>query len=184
MIKEMLKGKNVWLRAVEPEDVDFIYQMENDPAVWHAGNTIVPYSRFQIEQYALTSQFNIYTDKQLRLMVDLIESSQKKKTIGSIDLYDFDPIHQRAGVGILIVQDERRKGFASESLGLLIRYCFDVLMLHQLYCSISPDNTKSLGLFQKHRFISCGIKRDWRLKEGKWTDEVMFQLIKDKENQY
>ena len=183
MIKEMLKGKNVCLRAVEPEDVDFIYQMENDPAVWHAGNTVVPYSRFQIEQYALTSQFNIYTDKQLRLMVDLIKSSQKKKTIGSIDLYDFDPIHKRAGVGILIVQDEREKGFASESLGLLTRYCFDVLMLHQLYCSISPDNTKSLGLFQKHGFVRFGIKKDWRLKEGKWTDEIMFQLIKDTEYQ-
>ena len=177
MSKDILNGENVRLRAVEPGDVEFIYQMENDPAVWHVGNTVVPFSRFQIEQYVLTAQHNIYAEKQLRLMIELKLASDKKKIIGAVDLYDFDPLHKRAGIGILIVQDERDKGFASESLDLLIRYSFEILMLHQLYCSISPDNSKSLFLFEKHGFVKCGVKKEWRLKAGKWTDEIMFQLI-------
>jgi diamine N-acetyltransferase len=162
---------------VEPGDVDFIYDMENDPDVWHVGNTVVPFSRFQIEQYALTAQHNIYAEKQLRLMIELKLASAKNKIIGAIDLYDFDPMHKRAGVGILIVHDERGKGFASESLAILIRYSFGILMLHQLFCFISPENIQSLQLFLKHGFVQCGIKKEWRLRDGKWTDEIMFQLI-------
>jgi diamine N-acetyltransferase len=177
MGNELLNGENVRLRAVEPDDVDFIYQMENDTSVWHVGNTVVPFSRFQIEQYALTSQHNIYSEKQLRLMIGLKKPTQSRKTIGAIDLYEFDPMHKRAGVGILIIQDERGKGFASESLGLLIRYSFEVLMLHQLFCYISPDNVQSIHLFKKHGFVKCGVIKEWLLREGKWTDELMFQLI-------
>ena len=162
---------------MEPGDVDFIYQMENDPAIWHLGNTVVPFSRFQIEQYAFTSQHNIYAEKQLRLMIELKVTSHKNKAIGAIDLYDFDPLHKRAGIGILIIHEERKKGFASESLRLLIRYSFEILMLHQLFCFISPENIPSLHLFKKHGFVKCGIKKEWRLKEGVWTDEIMFQLI-------
>jgi diamine N-acetyltransferase len=180
MKNDILKGENVRLRAVEPGDVDFIYEMENDPAIWHAGNTVTPFSRFQIEQYALTAQHNIYAEKQLRLMIELKESSHKNKTIGAIDLYDFDTIHKRAGVGILIVHDERGKGYASESLGVLIRYAFEILMLHQLFCFISPENIQSLHLFKRHGFVKCGTKKEWRLKNGKWTDEIMFQLINPK----
>jgi diamine N-acetyltransferase len=180
MSNNILRGENVWLRAVEPDDVDIIYQMENDPAIWHVGNTVVPFSRFQIEQYALTAQHNIYTEKQLRLMIELKVAFHKKKTAGAIDLYDFDPLHKRAGIGILIVQDERGKGVASESLGLMIRYSFEILMLHQLFCSISPVNTPSIHLFKKHGFVKCGVKKEWRLTEGKWTDEIIFQLLNPK----
>ncbi len=177
MSSDLFMGENIRLRAVEPDDVDFIYQMENDPVIWHVGNTVVPFSRFQIEQYALTSQHNIYAEKQLRLMIELQLQPQVNKIIGAIDLYDFDPLHKRAGIGILIIQEEREKGYASESLGLLIHYCFEVLMLHQLYCFISPENTKSLHLFKKHGFVKCGVKKEWRFNEGRWTDEIMFQLI-------
>ena len=177
MKRDLLKGKNIWLRAVEPDDVDFIYSIENDPVIWHLGNTIVPFSRFQIEQYALASQHDIYADKQLRLMIELHLDTKVTKTIGAVDLYDFDPLHKRAGVGILIIQEERERGFADESLGILIHYCFEVLLLHQLYCFISPGNTTSLHLFKKHGFVKCGLKKEWRLNEGKWTDEIMFQLI-------
>jgi diamine N-acetyltransferase len=180
MSSDILNGKSVSLRAVEPGDVDIIYQMENDPAIWHVGSTVVPFSRFQIEQYALTAQHNIYAEKQLRLMIDLKVASNKNKTVGAIDLYDFDPLHKRAGIGILIVQDERGKGVASESLGLLIRYAFEILMLHQLFCSISPGNAPSINLFKKHGFVKCGVKKEWRLTEGKWIDEIMFQLINPK----
>jgi diamine N-acetyltransferase len=182
MSNNILRGENVRLRAVEPDDVDIIYEMENDPAIWHVGNTVVPFSRFQIEQYALTAQHNIYAEKQLRLMIDLKVASHKKKTVGAIDLYDFDPQHKRAGIGILVIQDERGKGVASETLGLLIRYSFEILMLHQLFCSISPGNAPSIHLFKKHGFTECGVKKEWRLTEGKWTDEIMFQLIIPKKN--
>jgi len=173
----MLKEKNIELRALEPSDVDLLYQWENDQEVWHLSNTIIPFSRFVLDQYIINSTNNIYTNKQLRLMIDKIEK-RKRTTIGSIDLFDFDPANKRAGIGILIVKTERRKGYASTSLKLLINYCFQTLNLHQLYCNITDINTGSLDLFKKHNFEIIGLKKDWLQIKGKWVDEYILQLIK------
>jgi len=162
----------------EPTDVDILYQWENDLSVWRVSTTVVPFSRFQMEQYIMNSQHDIYTERQLRLMIDLVIIKESHKTIGCIDLFDFDPLNHRAGIGILIIPEEREKGYAAEALGLLIRYCFEIVQMHQLYCNISSGNDPSIRLFTKAGFIQSGVKKEWRIIDGKWTDEIMFQLIR------
>ncbi|MBN2173773.1 MAG: GNAT family N-acetyltransferase [Bacteroidales bacterium] len=174
----MIKGKNVVLRALEPTDVDLLYQWENDQKLWHLSNTLAPFSRFILEQYVLNSEQDIFTAKQLRLMIDKI-SDQKSTPIGTIDLFEFDPHNRRAGIGIFIVRNHREHGFASEALQLVIDYCFQTLQLHQVYCNISEDNEISLKLFQKQRFKIIGKKKDWLLLKNRWMDEYILQLIND-----
>jgi diamine N-acetyltransferase len=178
MTGNVLYGENIRLRAIEPADIDFMYTIENDPAIWRVGNTLVPYSRHQIEQYILSSQHDLYSEKQLRLMIDLPLAENGKKTIGVIDLYDFDPQHQRAGVGIFVLPEEQEKGYATEALRLLIRYSFEILKLHMLHCNITADNAPSIRLFEKAGFIQCGNKKEWRYLDNCWMDELMFQLIR------
>ncbi len=173
----MLTGKNLTLRALEPSDVDFFYEWENNEKLWHLSNTITPFSRFTLEQYILNSHQDIYTTKQLRLVIDQNEPGQND-SIGSIDLFEFDPTNKRAGIGILITDKERNKGYASEALELLINYCFSTLQLHQLYCNISADNQTSLKLFKKHNFTLVGLKKDWIYVNEEWVDEYILQLIK------
>ncbi len=173
----MLKGKHVILRAPEPEDVDILYTWENDETQWHLSNTVAPFSRFDLEQFIITAQQDIFTNRQLRLMIDKNVDDKKAITIGSIDLFDFDPVNGRAGIGIMISENERNKGYASESLALVIDYCFENLHLHQLYCNIITDNQVSLKLFQKHGFIIIGTKKDWIRIKNRWTDEYMLQLL-------
>lgn len=179
MTDNILKGPNIQLRMPEPSDVDILYQWENDLSVWRVSTTVVPFSRFQMEQYVMNSQHDIYSERQLRLMIDLAISKTSKKTIGCIDLFDFDPLNRRAGIGILIIPQEREKGFAAEALGLLIHYSFEILQLHQLYCNITTGNDSSIKLFTKAGFIQCGIKKEWRIIDSKWADEIMFQLIRN-----
>ena len=171
----MLKGKNLELRALEPSDVDLLYQWENDNEIWHLSNTVVPFSRFVLEQYIMSSEQDIFTSKQLRLMIDKIGTEQG--TIGTIDLFDFDPANRRAGIGILIVKSERRKGNAMEALELLVNYCFKILHLHQVFCNIAVDNTTSLNLFKKCNFEVVGVKKEWLHIKDKWVDEYLLQLI-------
>jgi diamine N-acetyltransferase len=173
-----LVGNNIRLRAIEPGDLDFMYSIENDPVIWRVGNTLIPYSRHQLEQYILSSQHDLYSEKQMRLMIDRILPENNKKTIGVIDLFDFEPQHRHAGVGIFIMPEEQEKGYAAESLQVLIRYCFEILNLHQLYCNITADNTSSIRLFEKAGFIRCGHKKEWRLLDNIWMDELMFQMIR------
>ncbi len=169
-----LKGEKIYLRALEPTDIDEVYQWENDSSIWHLSNTISPYSRFVLEQYLASAHQDIFTAKQLRLAISL----PSHQPIGCIDIFDFDPLHQRAGVGILIAQKaDRSKGYASEALELLIRYCRDTVHLHQLYCNISEGNDSSLKLFTKQGFELCGTKKSW-LREGNgWKDEFLLQRL-------
>lgn len=170
-------GPNLLLRAPEPADIDTIYRWENDTRIWHLGNTLTPYSRFAIEQFILNADNDIYSSKQLRLMIDWHTYESGTVAVGSIDLFDFDPFHKRAGIGILIDESARKKGFAAEALDLLKEYCFKTLNLHQLYCNIEQSNTLSIRLFEKAGFVHRGTKKEWLLKDGIWTDEHLFQLI-------
>jgi diamine N-acetyltransferase len=173
----MLQSDNIRLRALEPTDIDILYNWENDQEVWHLSNTVTPYSRYLLEQYVINSDQDIYTAKQLRLMIDKTDGYDVV-TIGAIDLFDFDPVNHRAGVGILIIKSERKKGYALEALEILTEYCFGVLQLHQLYCNITVDNKASLELFKKQNFEVIGIKKDWLYIHNKFVDEYILQLIK------
>jgi len=173
-------GPNLLLRAPEPEDVDTIFNWENDTSLWHIGNTLAPYSRFAIEQFVLNAENDIFSTKQLRLMIDLHTTVVEDVTIGMVDLFEFDPHHKRAGVGILIDQKWRKKGYATEALKMLTDYCFHTLNLHQLFCTIEIKNEESINLFTHAGFIQCGHKKDWLLRNGLWADALLFQLINDK----
>lgn len=177
-----LKGQNILLRALEPSDVDVLYQWENDTETWKISNTQTPFSRFVLEEYIVSSHQDIYSVKQLRLMIELIPFpgvTETKRVIGSIDLFDFDANHQRAGIGILIAEKgDRRHGYASEALKVLTEYCFTTLNLHQLYCNITIDNEPSVLLFQQHGFQVAGIKRQWIREGSKFKDELFLQKIR------
>jgi diamine N-acetyltransferase len=173
-------GPNLLLRAPEPADIDLIFRWENDTRIWHLGNTLAPFSRFAIEQFVLDTDRDIFSSKQLRFMIGWHSSVAETTTIGSIDLFDFDPFHKRAGIGILIDEPFRRKGFALEALSLLTEYCFHTLNLHQIYCTIGDDNSESIKLFEKAGFVQCGIKKEWLYRNGSFSDELIFQLINNR----
>lgn len=172
---EYLKGENSNLRALEPEDLEFLYTIENNESFWEISHTQTPFSKYLLKQYLENTHLDIFEAKQVRL---LIEEKTTKTQIGLIDLFDFNPQHKRAGIGILIHPDFQKNGFASEALSLLIDYAFKHLNLHQLYANITANNSKSISLFTKHNFKKVGVKKDWILSEGKFIDEILFQLIK------
>jgi diamine N-acetyltransferase len=172
---DTMKSKNLQLRALEPADVNILYQWENNTDIWHLSNTLTPFSRFALEQYILNVD-DIYTAKQLRLMIDL-HVEDPERTIGCVDLFDFDPAHMRAGIGIMIIEPERGKGYASEALDLILDYAFNILRLHQLYSNVIAGNTASIELIKKKHFDIIGVKKEWLKSGEKYTDEYMLQLI-------
>lgn len=170
-----LKGNTVFLRALEPEDLDFIYEIENDETIWNVSNTNTPYSKFLIRQYLENAHHDIFEAKQLRLAIC---KNDTETPIGLIDLFDFDPNNNRAGIGIVIKENQdRNSGFGSESLALLINYSFSKLNLHQLFANIDPQNSASITLFTKFGFLKIGTKKQWNLVNGSYQDESLYQLI-------
>lgn len=171
-----LKGKDIELRALEPSDLDFLYELENDEAVWEISNTSTPYSKFILKQYLDNAHRDIFEVKQLRLVITL---ASNKTPIGFIDLFDFEPKHSRVGLGIVIFSEgDRRKGYAFQALEIVCAYAFAHLNVHQVYANITEGNTRSIELFQKAGFLKSGTKKDWIFSEGKHKNEILYQLIK------
>jgi diamine N-acetyltransferase len=172
-----MKYKDIKLRALEPEDLELLYEWENNNDYWIISNTVSPFSKYTLKRYIENSHKNIYETGQSRLMIDHISD---RKTIGTIDIFDFDSYHKRAGIGILIANyNYRRKGFASMALTCLTDYCFKTLLVHQLYCNILEKNCESIELFKKLGFKEIGKKKDWIKTSEGYQDEVMYQLINE-----
>ena len=162
---ELLQNETVRLRAPEPEDLELLYVWENNPAWWELGNTLAPYSRYLLKEYIAESHRDIF---------DLCSTGA---TVGMLDLYDFDPHHRRAGVGILVDPFYQKSGLATEALNLLVEYAFSYLKLHQLFVHIPIGNEASKALFTRCGFTVTGILTDWITTRDGYSDVLTMQRI-------
>lgn len=171
---ETLRGQKIYLRALEPDDLEYLFTVENNEKFWEVSSTTTPFSKYLLWQYLENSHKDIFEVKQLRLMICERDGSRR----GFIDLFDFDPKNRRAAVGIIINSEgDRQKGFGAEALNMLITYCFTHLELHQIYAGVGIDNVSSKMLFEKAGFIKTGQKKDWLRVNGTYKDELIYQLI-------
>lgn len=171
----MLASGNILLRAVEPEDANFLFEMENNPDVWNVSNNLAPYSRYQIEQYVLGNPNDIVANKQLRLIIEYEEKPALMAIAGAVDLYDVDLVNRRAGIGIVVLDQYRGRGIAKMALHEMIRYCSSHLRLVQIFCSVAGNNKASIRLFTGAGFIGCGVRKKWFSGTDGWQDEFLFQ---------
>ncbi|MBE16867.1 MAG: GNAT family N-acetyltransferase [Cytophagaceae bacterium] len=170
-----LEGTTIYLRALEPDDLDNLYRIENDERLWALSETQIPFSQYALKSYLDNAHRDIYEVKQLRLAIC---TQSDHSLVGLIDIFDFDPLHLRAGVGILIAQQANRKqGYGRQALELLIAYARTHLQLHQLYANIGANNHPSIQLFEKCGFSQSGIKKDWRRFGQSFTDELFYQYL-------
>lgn len=169
-----LKGEQIYLRALEQRDLDFLYELENNTSVWEVSGTVTPYSKDVLQLYLDSAHRDIYDVKQLRLVI----CSKDNKVVGLIDVFDFEPNHNRAGIGIIVLDEgQRNRGIGSEAIMLLCTYLFNVLGLKQIYANILEENAPSLHLFKKLGFQEIGVKKDWVRFKDTYKNEVLLQKI-------
>ncbi len=170
----LLSDGTIELRALEPYDLDLIYRWENDTDLWDAGPAIAPFSRDLLARYIESYVADIYVDKQLRLMVTV---SSTGETVGTVDLTDFDPVHRRAAVGILIDSRWARRSYGTRALGIICSYAFERLGLHQLWATVGADNEASIRLFEKCGFRHYGRLRSWLRRSTGYVDAYLMQRL-------
>lgn len=162
---------HVILRALEPEDLDFLYEIENDESLWDVGCTNVPYSRQVLLDYIASATADIYTDKQVRFVIE----NELRQAVGMIDLMNFDPRHQRAELGIVIKKDFQGQGLASMAVSHLLQYARNVLHLHQVYAIVSVGNIKTIKLLETVGFQCDNKLKEWLVKSDGYEDAYFFQ---------
>lgn len=162
---------NVVLRAMEPEDLDLLYQIENDTKLWNIGLTNVPYSRYVLHDYIATSSGDIYTDKQVRLIIE----NEEHQTIGLVDIMNFNPQNRRAEMGIVLQEAFRQKGYGKDAIQKVMRYAKEVLHLHQLYVVVNTSQKSTIGLFLRMGFKETCQLTDWLYDGELYHDATLLQ---------
>lgn len=170
-----LENNILRLRALEPEDLEILYIWENMPVFWETGNTRQPYSKFALKEYISQTNTNIYETGQLRLM--MVDKSSGK-TVGTVDLFDFDIHHSRIAFGLFVAPEFQGKGFAKAALQLIEDYVFNYLKIYQLYCHIAVNNKASTSMFKKENFSEIVLKK-WIKTGSGFEDITVFQQFID-----
>lgn len=163
----------VRLRAMEPEDLDALYRIENDRDVWDVGENNVPYSRYILHDYIANASADIYADKQVRMVVE----NEKGQLVGVADVVNFCPSHARAEVSIVICREHRKKGYARAAIRQIMEYALRTLHLHQLYAVVREDNMPSLNLFSSLGFKSKMVLDDWLFDGKDYHNAVVMQFF-------
>jgi len=171
-----LENDRIKLRALEPEDLQFLYQWENDTRLWEYGSTLSPFSKYVLHQYLESASRDIFEARQLRFMIVEKESDT---VLGTVDLYDFDPLHGRVGIGILLDEAFQGKGYAVQTLSLVKEYAFGFLHVNQLFAYIPWDNLPSLRLFKRSGYAEAGCLKKWNRTVDGWRDVFIYQLFAD-----
>ena len=166
----------VKLRKIEPFDLPFLYQWENDASVWADGSNHNPLSQQDLREYISSTTGDIYKDGQLRLVIQSVSeavctlsaqrsvSPQDGLTIGCVDLFDFDVRNRRAAIGMYVSPGMRGKGVGKEALALLEEYAFSHLRLRVIYAVISARNTACATLFRNAGYTPSSPLTDWTLE--------------------
>ncbi len=165
--------KKIRLRAIEPEDLDLLYHIENDVRLWNVGTTNVPYSRYTLHDYVANASDDIYVDRQVRMMVE----NESGDIVGIADVVNFDPSHRRAEVGLIVLEALRRQGYGSAILSAVAHYAVSVLHLRQLYAFCDTRNEASLRLFRKMGYRESAVIADWLYDGREYHDALLMQLV-------
>ncbi len=181
---------SVVLRKIEPTDVPFLYQWENDAQTWADGANHNPLSHQDLRDYVSQTTGDIYKDRQLRLIIEteeekageIVEGRLGERvegerdqtdekigvggcyTIGCADLFDLDIRNGRAAIGLYIAPEYRGKGYAADVLSQLEQYAFGFLHLRVLYAVISIRNAACNTLFEKSGYTPSTPLKNWTLE--------------------
>ncbi|MDE6265730.1 MAG: GNAT family N-acetyltransferase [Muribaculaceae bacterium] len=174
-MKPLLCNDTLRLRAPEPSDAEFFKKWDNDTSLWDTGSSCAPYSLHLIEDYIANYNPDIFVTRQLRLMVEL---SSTGEVVGAIDIYDFDPISRRAGVGFIIDSNFRGNGYGSSALRIVEEFCRVRLNMKQLYAYSGVENFPSIKTLENASFKRCGKLRRW-IPTGfnRFADAFIFQIV-------
>lgn len=169
------------LRPIEPEDLELLYTIENDPEIWDTTTSEPPFSRYALKQYVAASS-SAYACGELRLIIEIADAKKQKQAIGLVELINFSPLAARAEVGIALLKDYRNKGYGQRALALLEAFAISRLRMHLLYARASVNNEASQQLFRKSGYEVIAELPDWVFESGSYQPATLFLKILQKKS--
>lgn len=107
----------------------------------------------------------------------VIYSKEDKKVIGAIGYVQFWPEHMRCEVGYAISKHYWNKGYTTEALKALIKYNFELAMMHRIEARCIEENVGSYRVMEKAGMQFEGILRDQLFIKGKFRNMKLYSII-------
>lgn len=180
----------IQLRKIEPEDLPFLYQWENDASAWADADNHNPLSHRDLRDYIESTTGDIYRDGQIRLVIELLPTetttettttttttttTESRLTIGCIDLFDLDARNRKAALGMYIAPEFRGQGYGRQAVAQTEQYAFQHLNLRMIYAIIRETNIACRSLYQSMGYQPTAHLRAWTLE----SDAVVWQKISE-----
>lgn len=168
-----LDGEQVTLRVAADEDVPFLLDEWNSPAVRATRSDLYPRGREEVRRY-LGGRLG-REDRSLALLACV-----DGEPVGLVLLIREAPndVEFRQGeLAFWIAREHWGNGYATAAARLLLGHAFGRLGLHRVRASTYDDNEASRRVLEKLGFEEEGVDREAALVEGEWVDQVRYGLV-------
>ena len=169
----ILETERCKLRFFKSSDVDALFSICNDKEFNQYIPLPYPYHKSDAKKWIkLQSQkreSGLGFDYAVVLKAD-------NKLIGSVSI-EIDKKNQFGELGCWISKQCWGNGFATESLKRLTSFAFEDLGLHKVYAKCYKENIASLRAIQKCGLTFVGTLKEHSLKDGKFHDCLLYELI-------
>jgi diamine N-acetyltransferase len=150
----VVMNKNVSIRVINVSDFELLKQIELD-----VSNKKYSDLNEQLNEDVLFSFINsnhdIYSHNQLKFTI-----LENNKRAGFVDLYEVDFKKNRAGIGIIILPEYRRRHIATSAINEVIKWSNKIGISHY-FAEVEKSNISSLHLFEKAGFHQVKETQDY-----------------------
>lgn len=167
------QGRCVRLRNHEPEDWKNYWAWYQDSETERKdGNLSFPQSQEQTKHWTQAAALKQPEHNGCNLLIE----NNEGEVIGRIGAHDHNPRVGHFGYGLVIAKEQRRKGYASEAILLLLRYFFQELRYQKVTIQVASFNQDSIGLHEYLGFQLEGRIRRAGFTRGQYVDELHYGL--------
>ena len=170
------QGTRVRLRAIEPADWETYFAWNQDDEMTRALYFIpFPQSQESVKRFAEQAALQRPEEDNFRFVIE----NNEQEVVGDITTHHCDQHSGNFSWGVNIIEEHRRKGYASEALPLVMRYYFQELRYQKVTVHIASFNEASIKLHERLGFQQEGCIRRTIYTDGQYFDNLVYGLTKE-----
>lgn len=169
-----LSTNRMLLKSITPAIINELFETKSkeeimqyfgaDEAIYNHLKTMVEDG---MEAYRVTSFYFLLIDK------------KSEKVIGECGYHTWSVPHRRAELFYSLRNEtDKRQGYMSEALKVILNYGFNELGIHRVAALTAPSNEASIALLKHYGFVMEGIHREDYVVNGVNEDSVCYSLLK------
>lgn len=159
-------GKNITLRAIQPEDIVIFESLDNE-TLRNMDSLHFPLSKTKMEEWVEEQEDDAFR---------FIAVDRDNNIVGVIEAFDCDQKNGTFDYYLNVFEPFRGKGYAKEMILMVIRFYFFELSYQKVNATVYSFNNPSIGLHEKLGFVKEGQLRNIIFTKGAYYDGICYGM--------